>query len=421
MFNNLQKVLRNEFSLLTKVFFSIFFIHYGSVIFLGEINSINKITFGLYVLFIFYILLKHFFDSKLQISNTLLQLIIWSSITFILYSFFLNKIQINFGWFIGDFLVLYSIIFSMLLGHFVYPSIFSEDTFEKIMIFLFVILIFDFIYSISFAEEAKIRSISRLIIVPSFFIFKFFKTRIKKYLYLTIACFLMSIISNMRYAFVIMILMIIFYSIFFYKSKIFNFINLKNSIAFIFSSLVLLFILYENNILQLWSFYYLFAPAFQGELGIVNVFLGRIYEVQDAYNQYLTKFNLGSLFFGNGFGASYQPNEFMRFFVKDFSSEGAIYENLRRHIIHFGPARFFFRYGSIGLLLIMYIFYKNILMLYKIFKKNSFDVDLFFSLTLFLYLLRFFLQPIFNDIMILFCLTGFFIFIKTQNVKVEGA
>lgn len=421
MFNNLQKVLRNEFSLLTKVFFSIFFIHYGSVIFLGEINSINKITFGLYVLFIFYILLKHFFDSKLQISNTLLQLIIWSSITFILYSFFLNKIQINFGWFIGDFLVLYSIIFSMLLGHFVYPSIFSEDTFEKIMIFLFVILILDFIYSISFAEEAKIRSISRLIIVPSFFIFKFFKTRIKKYLYLTIACFLMSIISNMRYAFVIMILMIIFYSIFFYKSKIFNFINLKNSIAFIFSSLVLLFILYENNILQLWSFYYLFAPAFQGELGIVNVFLGRIYEVQDAYNQYLTKFNLGSLFFGNGFGASYQPNEFMRFFVKDFSSEGAIYENLRRHIIHFGPARFFFRYGSIGLLLIMYIFYKNILMLYKIFKKNSFDVDLFFSLTLFLYLLRFFLQPIFNDIMILFCLTGFFIFIKTQNVKVEGA
>ena len=421
MFNNLQKVLRNEFSLLTKVFFSIFFIHYGSVIFLGEINSINKITFGLYVLFIFYILLKHFFDSKLQISNTLLQLIIWSSITLILFSFFLNKIQINFGWFIGDFLVLYSIIFSMLLGHFVYPSIFSEDTFEKIMIFLFVILILDFIYSISFTEEAKIRSISRLIIVPSFFIFKFFKTRIKKYLYLTIACFLMSIISNMRYAFVIMILMIIFYSIFFYKSKIFNFINLKNSIAFIFSSLVLLFILYENNILQLWSFYYLFAPAFQGELGIVNVFLGRIYEGQDAYNQYLTNFNLGSLFFGNGFGASYQPNEFMRFFVKDFSSEGAIYENLRRHIIHFGPARFFFRYGSIGLLLIMYIFYKNILMLYKIFKKNSFDVDLFFSLTLFLYLLRFFLQPIFNDIMILFCLTGFFIFIKTQNVKVEGA
>lgn len=421
MFKNLQKVLRNEFSLLTKVFFSIFFIHYGSVIFLGEINSVNKITFGLYVLFIFYILLKHFFDKKLQISNTLLQLIIWSSIAFILYSFFLNKTQMNFGWFIGDFLVFYSIIFSMLLGHFVYPSIFSEDTFEKIMIFLFVILIFDFIYSISFTEEAKIRSISRLIIVPSFFIFKFFKERENKYLYLTIPCFIMAIISNMRYAFVIMILMIIFYSIFFYKSKIINFINLKNSIAFILSSLVLLFILYENNILQLWSFYYLFSPAFQGELGIVNVFLGRIYEVQDAYNQYLSQFNLGSLFFGNGFGASYQPNEFMRFFVKDFSSEGAIYENLRRHIIHFGPARFFFRYGLIGLLIIMYIFYKNILMLYKIFKNDSFGVDLFFSLTLFLYLLRFFLQPIFNDIMILFCLTGFFIFIKTQNVKVEGA
>jgi len=421
LFKNLQKVLRNEFSLLTKVFFSIFFIHYGSVIFLGEINSVNKITFGLYVLFIFYILLKHFFDRKLQISNTLLQLIIWSSITFILYSFFLNKTQMNFGWFIGDFLVFYSIIFSMLLGHFVYPSIFSEDNFEKLMTFLFVVLTLDFTNSILFGDEVKIRSFSRLIIVPSFFIFKFLKTRTNKYLYLTIACFLMAIISNMRYAFVIMILMIAFYSTFFFRSKILNFINLKNSITFIFSSLLLLFILYENNILQLWSFYYLFAPAFQGELGIVNVYLGRIYEVQDAYNQYLSQFNLGSVFFGNGFGASYQPNEFMRFFVKDFSSEGAIYENLRRHIIHFGPARFFFRYGLIGLLIIMYIFYKNILMLYKIFKNNSFGVDLFFSLTLFLYLLRFFLQPIFNDIMILFCLTGFFIFIKTQNVKVEGA
>lgn len=215
--------------------------------------------------------------------------------------------------------------------------------------------------------------------------------------------------------------MIAFYSTFFFRSKILNFINLKNSITFIFSSLLLLFILYENNILQLWSFYYLFAPAFQGELGIVNVYLGRIYEVQDAYNQYLSQFNLGSVFFGNGFGASYQPNEFMRFFVRDYSSEGAIYENLRRHIIHFGPVRFFFRYGLIGLLLIIYIFYKNILMLYKIFKNNSFGVDLFFSLTLFLYLLRFFLQPIFNDIMILFCLTGFFIFIKQQNVKVDSA
>ena len=421
MFNNLQKVLRNEFSLLTKVFFSIFFIHYGSVIFLGEINSVNKISYGLYVLFIFYLLLKHFFDSKLQISNTLLQLIIWSSITFILYSFFLNKIQMNFSWFIGDFLVFYAIIFSIFLGHFVYPSIFSEDNFEKLMTFLFAILILDFTYSISFADEAKIRSFSRLIIVPSFFIFKFLKTRTIKYLYITIACFIMAIISNMRYAFVIMILMIAFYSIFFFKSKILNFINLKNSITFIFSLLLLLFILYENNILQLWSFYYLFAPAFQGELGIVNVYLGRIYEVQDAYNQYLSQFNLGSLFFGNGFGASYQPNEFMRFFVRDFSSEGAIYENLRRHIIHFGPVRFFFRYGLIGLLLIIYIFYKNILMLYKIFKNNSFGVDLFFSLTLFLYLLRFFLQPIFNDIMILFCLTGFFIFIKQQNVKVDSA
>ena len=421
MFNNLQKVLRNEFSLLTKVFFSIFLIHYGSVLFLGEINSVNKISYALYVLFIFYLLLKHFFDSKLQISYSLLQLIIWSSITFILYSFFLNKIQMNFNWFIGDFLVFYAIIFSIFLGHFVYPSIFSEDNFEKLMTFLFVVLALDFTNSILFGDEVKIRSFSRLIIVPSFFIFKFLKTRTNKYLYLTIACFLMAIISNMRYAFVIMILMIAFYSTFFFRSKILNFINLKNSITFIFSLLLLLFILYENNILQLWSFYYLFAPAFQGELGIVNVYLGRIYEVQDAYNQYLSQFNLGSVFFGNGFGASYQPNEFMRFFVRDYSSEGAIYENLRRHIIHFGPVRFFFRYGLIGLLLIIYIFYKNILMLYKIFKNNSFGVDLFFSLTLFLYLLRFFLQPIFNDIMILFCLTGFFIFIKQQNVKVDSA
>ena len=73
------------------------------------------------------------------------------------------------------------------------------------MTFLFVVLTLDFTNSILFGDEVKIRSFSRLIIVPSFFIFKFLKTRTNKYLYLTIACFLRSVFqkSERDFAFVI--------------------------------------------------------------------------------------------------------------------------------------------------------------------------------------------------------------------------
>ena len=199
-------------------------------------------------------------------------------------------------------------------------------------------------------------------------------------------------------------MMIILYSLFYYKGRILQFFNLKNIFISILTLIALLVFLFQSNIIYNWTFYYLFVPAFQGELGIFNVVIGRLYEVQDAYNQFFEQFNLGSIFFGNGFGASYQPNEFLRFFVIDYASAGAVQENLSRHIIHFGPVRFFFRYGLIGISLISYIFYRVIKELVKLFKGRLFDLNLFFSLTLFLYLLRFFIQPIFNDIMIIFCL-----------------
>ena len=415
MFNYLSYGLRNQFSFFTKIFFTIFVIHYGSVILLGEINSINRITYGIYTIFIFLLLIKHFNNYEIKLNSNRLQSILWLSIIFILYSFFINKAYLNLSWFVGDFLVFYSIIFSMVLGYYLKPEIFEKSILENLMVILFFILITDSIFSFFFIDESKIRSFSRLIIVPSFFIFQLFNTKENKYLYGTLLCFLLAIVSNMRYAFVIMILMIIAYSIYFFKNKIFDFFNLRNTSIMLLFLTTTTFILYENNVLQKWSFYYLFAPAYMGELGIVNVYIGRLYEVQDAYNQYLNQFNIGSFFFGNGFGASYKPNEFMRFFVAEYSSDGAVYENLRRHILHFGPARFFFRYGLIGLTLISYIFYLNISKLLSIYRSSTFGIDLFFSITLILYLLRFFLQPIFNDIMILFCLTGFFIHLKEKH------
>jgi len=218
----------------------------------------------------------------------------------------------------------------------------------------------------------------------------------------------------MRYAFIIMLLIFVIYTLFDYKERILSFLNLRNILISTLGIFFIVFILYQNNILQLWSFYYLFVPAFQGEYGIVNVFLGRFYEVQDAYNQHISQFNIGSIFFGNGLGASYLPNEFLKFFITDYSSEGAVSENIRRHIVHFGPMRFYFRYGLIGVGLVVYIFYKNLSHLAKSFKKQSLDLGFFFSVTLLLYLLRFVLQPIFNDPMLLLCLLGFFTY-QYQN------
>ena len=209
MFNYFSYGLRNQFSFFTKIFFTVFVIHYGSVILLGEINSINRITYGIYTIFIFLLLIKHFNNYEIKLNSNRLQFILWLSIIFILYSFFINKAYLNLSWFVGDFLVFYSIIFSMVLGYYFKPEIFERSILENLMVILFFILITDSIFSLFFIDESKIRSFSRLIIIPSFFIFQLFNTKENKYFYATLFCFFLAIVSNMRYAFVIMILMII--------------------------------------------------------------------------------------------------------------------------------------------------------------------------------------------------------------------
>ena len=397
---------------LSFAFLSLFLFHYGSVVFLGEINSFNKITYGIYALLISLVFFYEKYRSKSKINKSIFQTGLLLLPIYILYSFLINKNYLDLGWFIGDFVVIWSIILSILLGSIKKIEILNEDFLDKLMLLLFIILLIDFLMIFTIGTEGKIRSFSRLIIVPSFYIYRYFQTKKIKNLYIILTCFTLSIISNMRYAFIVMFLMLMMYSVFYYKERIISFLSFRNIFFGFFILLFTAFILYQNNILQKWSFYYLFVPAFQGELGIVNVFIGRIYEVQDAYNQHISQFNIGSILFGNGLGASYTPNEFLRFFVTDFSSEGAVSENIKRHIIHFGPMRFYFRYGIIGIGLISYIIYKNLNHLVVSLKNQSFSIGLFFSITLFLYLLRFFLQPIFNDPILLFCLLGFFTYYK---------
>ena len=110
-------------------------------------------------------------------------------------------------------------------------------------------------------------------------------------------------------------------------------------------------------------------------------------------------------------------NEMWNFYFREYTSEGAISSDLRRHIIHFGPVRFFFRYGLLGIFLIFYIFYITLKTLSSVFSKKTNDLELFFSITLLMYLLRFFIQPIFNDIIILFCLSGLSFYRNLKNVK----
>jgi len=397
---------------LSFVFLSLFVFHYGSVIFLGEINSFNKITYAIYAILISLVFFYEKYRSKSKINKSIFQAGLWLIPIYILYSFLINKNSLNLGWFIGDFIVIWSIILSILLGSSKKIEILNKDFLDKLMLILFIILLLDFLMIFTIGTEGKIRSFSRLIIVPSFYIYRYFETKKINNLYIILICFALAVISNMRYAFIVMFLMLMMYSVFYYKERIISFLSFRNISFGFFILFFTTFILYQNNILQKWSFYYLFVPAFQGELGIVNVFIGRIYEVQDAYNEHIRHFNIGSIFFGNGLGASYTPNEWVNFFIKDFSSQGAVSDNIKRHILHFGPMRFYFRYGIIGLGLIFYIIYKNLNHLAISLKNQSFNIGLFFSVTLFLYLLRFPLQPIFNDPMLLFCLMGFFTYYK---------
>ena len=406
----------NNILTLSVVFFILFIFHYMSVIFFGEINFFNKITYAIYSILISLVFFYEKYHSNWVIDKYRFQIVLWVVSIYFLYSFLINKSTFNLSWFIGDFLVIWSIIISISLGVFKKISIVKEDFVSRLIFFLFIILLIDFAVVFFIGTEGKIRSFSRLIIVPSFYIYQYFKTKNKNNLYIFITCFFLAIISNMRYAFVIMLVMIMIYGSYYYKKRIMSFLSFKNILIGLFFIYFIIFILNQNNILEAWSFNQLFVPAFQGELGIVNVFLGRYYEVIDAYNQHINQFNVGSIFFGNGLGAHYEVNEYMNFFVKDFTSEGALSENMTRHIVHFGPMRFYFRYGIFGIGLITYIFYKNLIHLGRSFRDKSFNIGLFFSVSLFLYLLRFVLQPIFNDPMLLFCLLGFF----TYHNKVDN-
>ena len=406
MLNTLKNYFRYDFSLITKILFSVFIVHYGSYLYLGQITAINKITFGLYVIFIFLILINKLYLSELKIGLFKYQFLLLVFSSLFLYSFFLNRSNLNISWFLGDVMVFFGIIFSMLLGHFFKLEIFNSGIIKRLCAMLFVILVLNVTISILFIDEPRIRSVSRLIFLPSFFIYQMFKTKEKIYLYLTLICFLLSILSNTRYAFVVMLLMVLLYSIFFYRKNIYNLLSLKNILTSVTLFIFIIYILLQNNILQQWSFYVLFTPELMGNLGIINVFLGRVFEVQDAYSELIKNFNLFSIFFGNGFGASYEMNELWNFYFQQYAHEGSVSSENRRHVLHFGPARFFFRYGLVGIFLVLYILYTNLKTLFIIYSKKTNDLELFFAITLLMYLIRFPLQPIFNDIIILYCLSG---------------
>ena len=115
------------FKLITKILFSVFIVHYGSYLYLGQITTINKITFGLYVIFIFLILINKLYLSELKIGLFKYQFLLLVFSSLFLYSFFLNRSNLNISWFLGDVMVFFGIIFSMLLGHFFKLEIFNSS------------------------------------------------------------------------------------------------------------------------------------------------------------------------------------------------------------------------------------------------------------------------------------------------------
>ena len=138
---------------------------------------IHKIIISFLLLLAFLVFFYELYHSTWKINRLMFQIILWTTSIYILYSFLINKIFFDLSWFIGDLIVISAIIFSMLLGRIQKIQIVKEDFLDRIIFILFVILIIDFLTSIIVGSDIKIRSFARLIIVPSFYTYQFFKTK----------------------------------------------------------------------------------------------------------------------------------------------------------------------------------------------------------------------------------------------------
>tara|TARA_Y100001980_G_C14502548_1_gene278384 strand:- start:94 stop:657 length:564 start_codon:yes stop_codon:yes gene_type:complete len=171
----------------------------------------------------------------------------------------------------------------------------------------------------------------------------------------------------------------------------------------------------ENIFFTRWRVLDLFSIDINtSQLGLIASFSSRYFEVVDTISHIKNTLNPFTIFFGNGAGAAFKADLYWIWAFNDYYDVSKSFTSQsHKHIIHFGPLRFFFRYGLLGLIIIG-VFLMDVI---KFIKNNYHSNNLNFAIaiTLFALSLRFFIQPIFNDIMISILIIFFYSIQRKDN------
>jgi len=398
--------LLNFFEKITS-FFVLFY--YGSVVIIGtgEINFVNKLIFPIYTLFLFYYLISNYYHEKLKSKDlTKLVSILWLTVLYFNYSIIINYSDLNIGWFLGDLTVIVCLLISIIIGKKI--NIFKNihNYFDILVFIIFSLLLLDFFFNYE-SEAGQLRMYSRLIFVPSYFLYKFFKLQKSIYFYLFVACLILSIFTNMRYAFIVTVFYLLLYTFLFSKDFFINLFKRKG-ILFLFTAILFFSFFTENPFFARWRFFDLFSTDINtSQLGLITTFSSRYFEVIDTFSHIINTFNPLTILFGNGAGAAFKAELFWIWADNDYYNvSDSFTSQSHKHIIHFGPVRIFFRYGILGLLIVGFFLTDLIKYIKNNYHLNT--LSLAIAITLCALSLRLFIQPVFNDLIISILIIAFY-------------
>ncbi len=392
------------FAFREKIVLLLIALYYLSVVIVagGTINAFNKLIYPIYVILISFTFIFQYSIKDLTLEIRKINTSIMLISIFLMYSIFINYSHLNILWFLGDFAVFVGILMSIIVGNTITFFKDEERFLSFVIYFLFFIMILDPLLNFttdinSSSDNMLLRLFSRLTIVPTFFAWQYFKNKKNIFLYLYILCLFLSIISNMRYSFITTVLVFLIFFFHYNKNDIKSYLNFKNFIYLMSFMTISIFLLINIELFQQWRFLKLFISPDVGQMsGLFEIIGGRYFEAVDTLSHINNTLNPFTLFFGNGFGAAYVVESFWQWGLFDWFDSSLISSDFRRHIIHIGPLRVFFRYGLLGIILVGKIFYD--VFSFLLYEKDKSDIQFFISIVLFFMLIRFFIQPVFNDI-----------------------
>ena len=191
----------------------------------------------MYFLFIF-LISKFYTREFISYEYKKIILFIWCITIYLNYSIIMNYADLNIAWLLGDFSVIICLLLSIFIGKKV--DIFKNinNYFEYLVFLLFILMSLDFIVNYN-PDEGQLRMYSRLMIVPAFFLYQTITKSSKIYFSLYLICLILSIFTNMRYAFIMTVFLMFIFFVLFVRKYLSNIFKVKNILFFI--SLAILF------------------------------------------------------------------------------------------------------------------------------------------------------------------------------------